>query len=286
MTYRIAVFMLAAMSPLAAQAATRTFQTQDYLPLAVGNSWTYRMDWWQDVGWFYYRDGYWPTSYPEFPIGKPRQVTFSILRTEIIDGDTYYVFSDVPEGWPAAPTHFVAGKKLRWDGNRLVEHDGTDSLSLFHFYEAPEDSFDVSFDTYRVDPEDAHGDTLVEVLTDLDPHSIEQANYTFYGVVDGFLSFRIVNFISGFGIANAQDSRATMDFEGFDLKQRTVLTGIRATLLMDDPPSGGTRSGTQSRRTIEYSDVYAAQLGQQPFPEGTDASGIPRSSWGQVKENR
>ena len=41
--------------------------------------------------------------------------------TEVIDGKTYYVLSDMPANWPPAPPHFIAGKKLRWAGTHLME---------------------------------------------------------------------------------------------------------------------------------------------------------------------
>ena len=116
LTYLAALFLLAA-APLAAQEKN----VEDYLPLAVGNSWTYNY-WFND-------------ELQSTPQRGETEFTISILRTEVIDGDTYYVFSD-PTYWISRsrlPDHFLAGKKLRWEGTQLMEHDGVSSFSIYHF---------------------------------------------------------------------------------------------------------------------------------------------------------
>ena len=102
----------------------------DWLPLAVGNSWTYSHD--------YYESGdgnddvysQW-TNYTA-PYGIP-QFTLSVLRTEVIDGKTYFVISDMPEYWPPVPPQFIAGKKLRWVGDQLMERTADGEQALFRF---------------------------------------------------------------------------------------------------------------------------------------------------------
>ena len=98
--------------------ATATeYQASDYLPLAVGNSWTYDHEYY-DIEKRFGNYDQWPAYLAqEFP-----QFTIEVLRTEELDGQTYYVISDMPSFWPPPPPHFIAGKKLRWSGTHLMEH--------------------------------------------------------------------------------------------------------------------------------------------------------------------
>ena len=101
----------------------------DWLPLAVGNSWTYSHrynDHQNDDG-----DTRWP-NYTE-PLGGTPQFTLSVLDTEDIDGQTYFVISDMPELWPPVPSQFIAGKKLRWKGDHLLERTADGEQALFRF---------------------------------------------------------------------------------------------------------------------------------------------------------
>ena len=98
--------------------------TSDWLPLAVGNSWTYEHDFLDYKSAFYLE---W-LSYPTV------EFTLSVLRTEVIDGHTYFVISDMPEGWlPPVPRQFIAGKKMRWAGDHLMERTADGEQALFRF---------------------------------------------------------------------------------------------------------------------------------------------------------
>lgn len=132
---RIFLILTALLSLSRVQPAAATdYQASDYLPLAVGNSWTYKHEYHgADVDLFNYAAYWdqWPAShepsylYPEFKI--------SVLDTEVIDGKTYYVISDMPADWPPAPPHFIAGKKLRWEGTRLMERTDEGEQATFRF---------------------------------------------------------------------------------------------------------------------------------------------------------
>ena len=107
-----------------------SYEFSDHLPLAVGNSWTYYHS---VIGDFDPVLGI-ETNHPTWEASSDKLFTISVLTTEIIDGNTYYVLSDGPsEGWPPMPTHFIGGKKLRWNGNQLIEHDGTSEVALYRF---------------------------------------------------------------------------------------------------------------------------------------------------------
>ena len=101
----------------------------DYLPLAVGNSWRYAHRYRE-----YEKDrSQWTNYMAQFDtLGTP-QFTISVLHTEVIDGHTYFVISDIPDFWPPVPSYFIAGKKLRWAGNQLMERTADGERSLFRF---------------------------------------------------------------------------------------------------------------------------------------------------------
>ena len=107
------------------------YQASDYLPLAVGNSWTYSHELWDrkdNEGERRLGDrSQWPTFL------ETSQFTIEVLRTEELDGQTYYVISDMPSFWPPPPPHFIAGKKLRWAGTHLMEHRGGGEQALYRF---------------------------------------------------------------------------------------------------------------------------------------------------------
>ena len=121
-------------------AVATEYQAADYLPLAVGNSWTYEHD-------HADRDAdysQWSTYTAQHP--KTPQFTIEVVRTEELDGQTYYVICDMPANWPPAPPHFIAGKKLRWAGTHLMEHSGSGEQALYRFNGADETGYTVSTD--------------------------------------------------------------------------------------------------------------------------------------------
>ena len=95
-------------------------QIHQMLPLAVGNSWRYA----HQVGEEEYRD-----------------VTISITHTEAIEGHTYHVFSDMPYEDPPVTYFFLAGKKVRWEGDRLFFRERERDVALYRFGGYPVDEF-------------------------------------------------------------------------------------------------------------------------------------------------
>ena len=92
-------------------AVATEYQAADYLPLAVGNSWTYEHD-------HADRDAdysQWSTYTAQHP--KTPQFTIEVVRTEALDGQTYYVISDMPANWPPAP-RVSSRAKLRGSNQR------------------------------------------------------------------------------------------------------------------------------------------------------------------------
>ena len=105
---------------------------RDYVPLAVGNSWTYE---------HYYENSTYPNAagdwlkpfeVPGYPHGPDqpippdsllrvqREFTVEITHTAEIEGNEYWVFSDVPYEWPPLPELFWAGQTVRLEHEALL----------------------------------------------------------------------------------------------------------------------------------------------------------------------
>ena len=93
-------------------------QIHQMLPLAVGNSWVY----------LHY-------------LGEEgdRDVTISITHTEDIEGHTYHVFSNMPYEDPPVHPFFLAGKKVRWEGDRLLFRERDVEIAPYQFGGHPVD---------------------------------------------------------------------------------------------------------------------------------------------------
>ena len=79
-------------------AAATEYQASDYLPLAVGNSWTYDHDYY-DIEKRFGDYDQWSAYFAQ----ESSEFTIEVLRTEELDGQTYYVISEMPSNWPPAP---------------------------------------------------------------------------------------------------------------------------------------------------------------------------------------
>ena len=167
-------------------AAATEYQASDYLPLAVGNSWTYSHVFRDNKG----PDGkrrfgdksQWSAYYAQAP-NRP-QFTIEVLRTEELDGQTYYVISEMPSNWPPAPPHFIAGKKLRWSGTHLMEHSGSGEQALYRFDGANLAGYDIPT---------VEGDNRVTVVAG--PNPVPWYSFRFHGNEGS----RACNFLAGYG---------------------------------------------------------------------------------------
>ena len=132
--------LAAAVAVLAAPALTRAtdYEASDYLPLVVGNSWTF-VHVFYDFYEHQYSPGKWP-AYERVTADSAAYLTITVERTEVIDHQTYYVLSDMPSGWPPQPPHCLAGKKLRWKGSELMERRASGERSILRF-EGPSSTY-------------------------------------------------------------------------------------------------------------------------------------------------
>ena len=88
----------------------------DYVPLAVGNRWTYEhvyQNYLDREGYPFDIPGYPPGHRPDSLTSVVKTVTIEIMHTEVIDGLEYFVFSGPDYDWPPLPDFFWGGKKVR-----------------------------------------------------------------------------------------------------------------------------------------------------------------------------
>ena len=177
-------------------AGATDYAASDYLPLAVGNSWTYEHDYY-DIG---IDESQWSAYTAQYP--SDPQFTITVERTEVIDDKTYYVITGMPANWPPAPPHFIAGKKLRWAGTHLMERTSDGEQAIFRFdgttadYTTSTDFLWEGMELYETEyaiPTE-EGDNLVKVVAGLEP--VPWYSFTFWGNDEGG---RGVGFLSGYG---------------------------------------------------------------------------------------
>ena len=233
-TIQLALAVLLGLSGALPAAATE-YQASDYLPLEVGNSWTYEHTYLDNEADY----DQWSTYAAQFP--ETPQFTIEVLYTEELDGQTYYVISEMPAWWPPAPPHFIAGKKLRWSGTQLMEHSGSSEQGLYRF-DANETGYTISTD---------EGDNRVTVHPGADP----VPRYFFEFHADAYGDARQGgSFRAGYGYEKGAQLISGGDYPLFT----NQLKPIRAVL-------GGT--------AVEYEDAL--------IPTSTSSStwGVVKQSW-------
>ena len=149
----------------------------EYVPLEVGNRWTYEHYYLNDfyLNYHYEESGGGAFVIPGYPPGIPpsalrfaeKTVTIEITHTEVIDGVEYFVFSGPDYAWPPLPEFFWGGKKVRlsdegflvfrWDGQDISVYDfGVTSSSHGYTHTLPNGAgtaavlFNRSYGPYRL----------------------------------------------------------------------------------------------------------------------------------------
>ena len=243
-------------------AAATDYEASDYLPLAVGNSWTYthkyyiRGDGGRVVQQYSAYADQWPGPgepfrYPEF--------TIEVLNTEVIDGKMYYVISDMPANWPPAPPQFIASKKLRWEGTHLMERTAEGERSVFRFDGANDTGYTV---------ETVAGDILVKAIAYLDSGPVNFYDFRFHLLHPGF---------------NPDGSQGCAFAENYGLVVcgQAILGGPIKTI-----ETGEQRTLQSSITFNNRITTHRAVLGGRPvvYKDLLKPTRISPSSWGQVKE--
>ncbi len=191
----VAVLIMGLWAASWAEAQEPVATADQMLPLAVGNSWRYLHDYLNfETGDDFYID----------------DVTIRITHTEDIEGHTYYVFSPMPYEHPPVLSFFLAGQKVRFDGNNLVFRGREDDIALYQFdFGAREYSYSIpetESDTLVVAHEWAssfeflgHGEPIPESLFTSD-------GYPNYGL-SYYYEPRYVAFTRGLGISELSVDR-------------------------------------------------------------------------------
>ncbi len=126
----------------------------DFLPLEVGNRWTFTHEYLNDMYGYdppdnmdeetkaYLREFEVPgypfeeeSNHPPNSLthSEPADLTVEITHTEWISGEDYFVFSEPSYSWPPLPKGFLAGKKVRWLEGILVFNEEGSDVPLYDF---------------------------------------------------------------------------------------------------------------------------------------------------------
>ena len=143
-TIIIVLALLFSLSPAAAQdEGVFEGSPTDFLPLQVGNQWTYEHHYFNrfyqgrvedrnpEIRMLFEIPGY-PYDNPGIPPDSlrwgERELTIEITHTEMIDGLEYFVFSHADYDWPPLPKLFWAGQQVRLsdEGVLLFRWNGQD----------------------------------------------------------------------------------------------------------------------------------------------------------------
>ncbi len=278
-----------ALAATPAMTQTKPFTIQDYLPLAVGNSWTF-LHMYKDersqgsAEHTYHGSGH----FPDWDASN-RRLTISILHTEIHDGNTYHVFSGVPSSnWPPAPglsptgMELLAGMKLRWSGDSIMMWDNGGEVEFFRFAPMLPESASVQFDegVYNVSV-DGTSCTVNTLRYSSPDQRVPAIKFTFLGE-EGDLSG--CRFIAGYGVDSCDSSSGRMEFDISESLLENTLWGLRANLLVADSscPDAGNGGGEsasdcQSTGTFEVIDRSELWYGYR------EETSISHSTWGSMK---
>ena len=214
-------------------------------------------------------------AYTDWPVyfEKRGRFTITVERTEVLDGKTYYVLSDMPSGdWPPAPPHFLAGKKLRWEGAHLMERTDTGEQSLYRFDDPA---------SYTIPTMEGDNEVIRMGSPPNDTYPVQQLTFHFYGY-DGYGEWpagegepwragRYVGFLAGYGLAHCLEYIDASDFGVF----ANEIHPLSATLV-EPPGAGGAGGASGTTRTVSYEDAL----------RGRTATSTSSSSWGEIKQPR
>lgn len=110
----------------------------DFLPLQVGNQWTYIHE--------YYN----PYSDPSY---AKRELTIEIINSHQMEGHEYFIFSERPYLWPPVPDLCLAGQWVRFSDDVLFILQPKEDIPLYDFSPPYYDRYTSnSYKTYTTPP--------------------------------------------------------------------------------------------------------------------------------------
>ena len=223
----------------------------EFLPLAVGDSWTYQH------------------TYVGNERGK-ETVTISITHTEEIDGHRYFVFSAMPYEWPPVPYFFLAGKKVRLaaDG-RLMERRPDGETFLFHFGLGHRETYSLA---------ESEPDTVVR-KHDTIVHGVGKSTiFSFWGDYNFFESEMrdgpVKRAISSSLPAEGFSSSFEPEFRSAMFRLGLGLYRINISIVPDDYPI------LENNLFLDYAIINGQRLRYIP---GLGVTGVAPTSWGRLK---
>lgn len=229
---------------LQARAQTLPLDPKGFLPLAVGNSWTFTHRYLND------RPDLLGMSWDSPAYAYRDDVQIAITHTEQLDGQTYYVFSDLDYDFPPVPSFFLAGKKVRWDDQgRLMVRGQEGEFCLYDFshegtYEIPKQEDGVSQVNGSLG---SYSSSIFfyRFVFDTDPHDVIMGRY-----VNFVYSFGLCYLDVGFGVEDypvyyiiMEGRRAVIDGQQKDyadvLRPTLVQPGIWGAIKRSLPDASG-----------------------------------------------
>ena len=280
----------------------------EYVPLAVGNRWTYEHS--------YYNDAYWisddpnpeklePTEIPGYPHGQgnpippdslryvyDKPLTIEITHTEVIDGLEYFVFSDADYTWPPLPALFWDGKKVRlsdegflvfrWNGQDVPVYDFDHHHLDEHWARRePKNSYRFTLPgesgTIKVKIKRSRSES--ELSTESSGPESQYSVVTFYYSQDFSLLSSYCSFLSGYGIGQVYTE--ALFLEGVVIYQNS-LTPISANIDGEEilyPMHGPYYGGPYYPPSVAY---FGTEFFDSLFPDTTTS--VQPTSWGRLKQ--
>ena len=252
----------------------------DFVPLEVGNRWTYKHYYWNESYDALGSDGNTPEYVKSLEIpGYPydgelhppdsltwvdgRTLTIEITHKEMIDGQEYFVFSGADYDWPPLPHYFWGGRKVRLsEEGVLIFRWNERDVPLYDFVSQPPDgsalSVGSSFLNSEYDLFCVRESPWCGVWRELKTERDRITTIRFRGTFSSPGGSWLVEFLRGYGVGGC--FIRALPFNG-----GYTIFGV------DIEPVSATISG----REISYEDAL----------EGVVSTSVQPTSWGHLKRD-
>ncbi|MCE2449740.1 MAG: hypothetical protein J4F35_15580 [Candidatus Latescibacteria bacterium] len=228
----------------------------EYIPLEVGNGWTYEH------------------SYYSWPKNETKIVAIEITHTEVIDGLAYFVFSGPDYDWPPLPDFFWGGKKVRlfderflvfrWNGQDRPVYDFGHLGTPYEYIGTLPSEFDAAKEAgFSVEgPIEVHFNRFYA------QYRLSKVIFSFFyeDIIDSWFPLEgRIHFLQGYGMGNIYNERR--GFEGITTYWN-ALTPVSATISGEELVYAQVRSFHKPH----FESTGVGQVGQVRLDEGFDFS--------------